>query len=372
MQRIATLAVLGLFLSACATAPECAAPKTPEAAPTASAPERVTSITIPPLHEWTDRYADGKKGDVRFFNLTKVMAQYGLTRLQALGVQNHYRDLTRADAKLALGDALDQAVAKAKAGELECGVDPKAMAAAKFIVVFDLDETLYDQYYDGAKCHSVGFERSNGKMKYIHMVPGWEDAIRRIDALGGKVVIFSANLDDRTITNLRHIKLDGKDLMSSPLIAGVFTNSHLIQQEKTEPPGSAEKPRKGRPVLEPSKDLRPLDESLEKIIIVDDNPLRLFQFRNVRVFKKFHANHYCDDAEFKKTFDGVMGALVKEIEGSVAYMDQNEGTSFVRAYLPYSQLGRIAVRFMMEGRGMTLEAAIDYVRAHPSVVDKRL
>ncbi len=378
MQRIASLAAFGLFLSACATAPECAAPQTPdaaEAAPAAkaaTAPESVTSITIPPLDEWTDRYADGKKGDVRFFNLTKVMARYGLSRLQALEVQNHYRDLTRADAKLALGDALDQAVAKAKAGDLECGVDAKAMAAAKFIVVFDLDDTLYDQYYDGAKCNTVAFERANGKMKHIHMVPGWEDAVRRINALGGKVVIFSANLDDRTITNLRHIQLDGKDLMSSPLIAGVFTNSHLIQQEKTEPPGSAEKPRKGRPVLEPSKDLRPLDESLERIIIVDDNPLRLFQFRNVRVFKKFHADHYCGDPEFKKTFDGVMGALVKEIEDSVAHMDANPGTSFVTAYLPFSQLGRIAVRFVMEGRGLTLVQAVEYVRKHPGVVDKRL
>lgn len=371
MQRITFMVAFSLLLSACATAPECTAPKAVDAVP-ASAPERVTSLTIPSLDEWTDRYADGKKGDVRFFNLTKVMARYELTRLQALEVQNHYRDLTRADAKLALGDALDQAVAKAKAGDLECGVDPKAMEAAKFIVVFDLDETLYDQYYDGSKCHSVSFERANGKMKYIHMVPGWEDAVRRINALGGKVVIFSANLDDRTITNLRHIKLDGQDLMSSPSIAGVFTNSHLIQQEKTEPPGSAEKPRKGRPVIEPSKDLRPLDESLQKIIIVDDNPLRLFQFRNVRVFKKFHADHYCTDPEFKKSFDGVMGSVVKEIEDSVSYMDANEGVSFVTAYLPFSQLGRITVRFLMDGRGLTYAEAVDYVRKHPKLVDKRL
>jgi len=262
-------------------------------------------------------------------------------------------------------------VAKAKAGELESGVDPEAMATAKFIVVFDLDDTLYDQYYDGAKCHTNAFERANGKMKYIHMVPAWDDAIRRIDALGGKVVLFSANLDDPTITNLRHIQLDGKDLMSSPLIAGVFTNSHLIQQEKTEPPGSVEKPRKGRPVLEPSKDLRPLDEGLEKVIIVDDNPLRLFQLGNVRVFKKFHADRYCTDDEMKAAYDGAMGAVVREIEDSVAYMDAQPGTSFAAAYLPYTVLGGIAVQFIMDGRGQTRKAAIKYVREHPQVVDTR-
>ena len=73
------------------------------------------------------------------------------------------------------------------------------------------------------------------------------------------------------------------------MVAGIMTNSHLIQQRKTEPPGSVDKPSKGRPVLKPSKDLRHFDPSLKNVIIVDDNPLRLFQFGNTRVFKKFHA-----------------------------------------------------------------------------------
>ena len=380
MIRISSFATVALLATGCTLEPVTLAesPPPPPPVPAAakaevdSTPKVVAEMSIPALNEWTDRYADGKKGDVRFFNLTKVMSKYGLSRLQALGAQNHYRDLTRADAALGHAEAFERAVAKARAGDLESGVDPAVMAAAKFIVVFDLDDTLYDQYYDGAKCHTVAFERANGKMKHIHMIPGWEDAIRRIDALGGKVVIFSANLDDSTITNLRHIQLDGKDLMSSPLIAGVFTNSHLIQQEKTEPPGSVEKPRKGRPVLEPSKDLRPLDEGLEKVIIVDDNPLRLFQLRNVRVFKKFHADRYCTDDEMKAAYDGAMGAVVREIEDSVAHMDTKPGTSFAAAYLPYSYLGRIAVQFVMDARGWTQKKAIEYVREHPDVVDKRL
>ena len=120
------------------------------------------------------------------------------------------------------------------------------------------------------------YKRDNGKMKYIYMVPGWQKTIKALVALGGKVVIFSANLDDTTLGNLSKIELDGKALTDSPLISGIMTNSHLIQQEKTEPPGSEKKPRKGRPVIEPSKDLRFFDELLSRVIIVDDNPLRLF------------------------------------------------------------------------------------------------
>ena len=69
-------------------------------------------------------------------------------------------------------------------------------------------------------------------------------------------------------------KADGVPLTQSEHIAGIMTNSHLIRQEKTELRGARVKPR-GRPVLE-MKDLRPFDESLERVIIVDDNPLRPF------------------------------------------------------------------------------------------------
>ena len=130
-------------------------------------------------------------------------------------------------------DALQTAVDRVKKGELESGVDAQALAQAKFTVVFDLDDTLYDQYYkDGKSCHGFAFKRKNGKMKYIQPVPGWDDAIRKIVALGGKVVLFSANLDDTTLANLAHMTIDGKPLTKSPLISGIMTNSHLTQQGK--------------------------------------------------------------------------------------------------------------------------------------------
>ncbi|MGB0647613.1 MAG: NIF family HAD-type phosphatase, partial [Bradymonadia bacterium] len=254
----------------------------------------VSSKSVPSLPEWTDRYADGKKGDVRFFNMSRLMSEYELSRVQAVELQNQYRDLTRQDASFTGEKGFNAALKAVRAYQYESRLDVEGLKKAKFIVVFDLDETLFDQYYSGGEsCHTHAFKKADGKMKYIHMVPGWERVIKSIHELGGRVVIFSANLDDRTLEILRNIKIDDVPMLESPFISGAMTNSFLIQQEKTEPPGSPEKPRKGRPVIEPSKDLRFFDESLSKVIIVDDNPLRLFQFRNVRVFKKFHADDFC-------------------------------------------------------------------------------
>ena len=253
----------------------------------------VLSKSVPSLPEWTDRYADGKKGDVRFFNVSRLMSEYTLNRVQAVELQNHYRDLTRKDDDFIGEKGFNAALKSVRAHQYESRLDVEGLKKAKFVVVFDLDETLFDQYYSGGEsCHTHAFKKADGKMKYVHMVPGWERVIKSIHELGGRVVIFSANLDDRTLEILKNITIDDVPMLDSPFIGGALTNSYLIQQEKTEPPGSPEKPRKGRPVIEPSKDLRFFDESLSKVIIVDDNPLRLFQFRNVRVFKKFHADDF--------------------------------------------------------------------------------
>ena len=241
-------------------------------------------------------------------------------------------------------------------------------------MVFDLDETLYDQYYsDGENCHQFKYEQPNGKMKYIQPAPGWEKTIKGIVDLGGKVIIFSANLDDRTIRNLENMTLDGVPLTESKYISGVMTNSHLIQQEKTEPPGSADKPRKGRPVLEPSKDLRHFDPSLERVIIVDDNPLRLFQYRNARIFKKFHADEYCktNDADLRTGWDKAMSTVLEEVKDSVNFMKLRPGTTFVQAYLPYTQLGRVTLDFILDAHDWDRARAMDYIRTSPEAVDKR-
>ena len=332
------------------------------------------ALTVPPIPEWTDRYADGKKGDVRFFNISRLMDTYQLSRVQAVELQNQYRDLTRTDANMIGQTGFDRALSAVRASSFESRLDVEGLKAAKFVVVFDLDDTLFDQYYGGGEsCNTHSYVKADGKTKYVYMIPGWDAIIKEINTLGGKVVIFSANLDDRTIELLSHVKLDGVPITKSKLISGIMTNSFLIQQEKTERPGSADKPRKGRPVIEPSKDMRFFDESLSKVVIVDDNPLRLFQFRNVRVFKKFHADHYCTtkNAIEKRAIEKGMGVVAKEIRWAAAQVERNPKLGFARAYLPFTALGEITVSWLRSTHDWDAEKAWLYVVEHPEMVDQR-
>lgn len=382
------LAPLALTLAACgAIPPPPPTPAGPSEAEVASkilgceytvggAPEALAKHTLPPTPCWTNKYVDRVDENVRYFALDGLMAEHGLSWLAAVELQNHYRDLMRADPERDRGQAFATALARAKKGEFESGVDPQAMAAAKFVVVFDLDETFYDQRTATAECSDAAFEYQSGgetKTKYIKMAPGWQAAVARIRELGGQVVLFSANLDDRTLLNLSKIMLDGQPLTESPAIAGIMTNSFLTQQSKTAPPGSAEAPYEGQPIFEPSKDLRHFDPELKKVVLVDDNPLRFFQFRNTRTFQKFHADALCGaaDPELRAAYEGMLPAVVAEVEESVAWMDRNPGADFATAYLPYSDLGQMALRFLMDTRQWDAAQARAYVRAHPDVVSAK-
>lgn len=335
----------------------------------------LAQVSVPPLPEWTDRYAASNVGDTRFFNISKLMAGHALSRLEAVELQNHYRDLTRAAPDGDRARHFAEALARVQRGEFESGLDPKALAAAPFIIVFDLDDTLYDQYRATTACHTFVAMHPDGeggvKPRHVMLAPGWKDAFDRIRAAGGLVVLFSANLDSTTQTNLRAWNYEGQNLLESPHIAGVLSNSHLVQQEKTEGPGAV-KVTRGQPVAEPSKDMRLFDEALERVVIVDDNPTRLFQLANARVFKKFHANAACTspDPELKAAYGAAMGAVTEEIVESAAHA-KSAGVPFARAYLPYTMLGQVSVGFLMETRGWDEAKAVAYVRAHPAVVDAK-
>ena len=88
------------------------------------------------------------------------------------------------------------------------------------------------------------------------------------------------------------------------------------------------------------------------MIIVDDNPLRLFQFRNVRVFKKFHADDFCGakSSVFKQAVEGGMLAVEAEIKWALDKMKAKEGRTFAEAYLPFTSLGQITVQWLMSSQ----------------------
>lgn len=380
-----TTASLGACTKPVATAtPEVTAaeptPATPPASATppvearASEPAVDTSelamMTLPARPDWTDKYA-GSAPDERFFDIAALMKTHGLDRAGAVELQNHFRDLTRADPSGERQTQYAEALRRAQAGEFEDGRDPQRLATAPFIVVFDLDETLYDQYIDAAtapSCHDIAYAEQRpgepkGKEHFIKLTPGWADAIRRIHALGGAVVLFSANVDDLCYANFALWRLDDVPITKHPAIAAVMTNSHLVLQPK----------QAGSPIVEPSKDLRIVDPTLTRAIIVDDNPRRLFQFRNTRVFKKFQADAYCTtkDAAAKQAYERALKLVVDEIEGSVRYMKAHPGVTFVDAYLPYTTLGQVAVRWLVDGTGRSQAKAISYLRAHPELADTK-
>ncbi|PKN58260.1 MAG: hypothetical protein CVU56_06350 [Deltaproteobacteria bacterium HGW-Deltaproteobacteria-14] len=358
---------LTFALAGCATAP---APLEP---PARAAAAPLADVTLPPLPDWTDRYAGSNDGDMRFFEIGALMERYGLTRLAAVEVQNHYRDLSRAGAEGGAEAWFSEALRRARAGDLECGRDVEArLAKAPFIVVFDLDETLWDQHIERfGGCHDVALTDASGKTRHIQRTPGWREAFERIRALGGEVVLFSANLDDPTWAALNAWTVDGIPLPAhDATIAAVLTNSYLVRQSKHEGPGRAN-PRRGHPVLEASKDLRLFDEALDRVIIVDDNPTRLFQPRNTRWYPAFDADAWCagrDAGDPVATAHGVaLARVVDEVEDAVRWQGEHGGT-FADAYVPFTIAGRERVRFLMAGDGWSEGDAVKYVREHAADV----
>ncbi|MEM7159110.1 MAG: NIF family HAD-type phosphatase [Myxococcota bacterium] len=348
------------------TTPDQASPTNPEVVrPAPPRPSELAAMTLPPRPDWANKYAKPEL-DERFFDIAKLMDTHGLSRALAVELQNHYRDLMRAEPARDAEQAYEEALKRAKAGTFEDQRKLERLAEARFIVVFDLDETLYDQYFRDPRvaetCHDFVAEYPDGKTRPVALNPGWEQAIRKIDALGGAVVLFSANVDETCLTNARKWLLDGTPIDEHPLVAGFLTNSHLVLQPK----------HAGDPVVEPSKDLRIVDPNLTRSIIVDDNPKRLFQFGNVRVFKKFDAEKYCGETDPRAKVAYAEGLLrvVQEIEDSVRYMDAHPDTSFADAYRPYTVLGRVAVDWLRNGGARTEAEAIAELRARPTLADE--
>jgi hypothetical protein len=248
----------------------------------ASADSELDAYTLPLQPEWTDPYRQSDlKSDVRYFRIPKIMRDFQLSRLEATEVQNHYRDLTATGSDGP--SAWRQALAAVRAGQLGSGINLAKLRRAPFIVVYDLDETLYQVGYDsgarGPAFRDYGFDH-RGKPSFAKLRSGWEQAITRVQALGGLVILFTARSDDVAESAVQNWTLAGKNIRQ--VVDGFCTKSHLIMQAKED----------GAAIITPSKDLRMFDETLERVIIVDDNPNRIVQHSRQRLVKKFQADPY--------------------------------------------------------------------------------
>ena len=324
-------------------------------------------FTLTPLPFWTDKYFGPNSGDMSYFKISALVKTLNLSRLQAVELQNHFRDLTVEG--IIPQASFEVALQRVREFKFESKLDPAKLCSAPFIVVFDMDETLLQQYYSvWKKCskycdYKIKF--SNG-VRCVSMAPGWKKIIKTIKKLNGLVVIFSANTDDVVWKIVNTVTIDKQKL--SDYVDGVMTNSYLIRRGKYEwVPRNAT----GSPVVTPSKDLRPLDETLKKVIIVDDNPSRIIQNYNLRLPKKYQADQYYTDKVARKAYDRQLLKIATEIEESVAYMNKNPGVYFTHAYLPYTQLGQVALHWLVETGTFTAAAAIAYIRKHSDIVDKK-
>lgn len=364
--------VLALTLASPGLRPELVSPSLRSEQPEAPrGPRVIEDLSLPPLPGWTDRYLDLQPLDYRFFNISAVMKRFDFSRFQAVEFQNHYRDLARRYGALSIEARFIEALIRVQRGVYESGLTPKALAEASFMVVFDLDSTLYDQREAHAGCYDITYEHE-GVRRYVALTPGWRAAFERIKALGGVVIFFSANTDEETQRNVSYWTAGGLPLLDSGLVEGLLTNSHLIRQSKREGRGARD-PHKGKAIAEPSKDLRIFDESLKRVILVDDNPVRTFQQGNVRLFRNFHAPAYCEakDPKLKALAAGELSAVVDEIEDAVAYADAHK-ISFAEAYRPYTQTGQTAVRAVRAALKLNGAEAVAYLRAHPELIDRKL
>jgi len=326
---------------------------------------QLDAFTIPPLPDWADRYANSDpKTDVRFFRIPKLMQTFGLTRFQAAEVQNYYRHLTTTG--MPAPQAFQQSVAEVKAGNTLSRVHIEKLHSAKFIIVFDLDETLYQAFYKsgsrGPAWRDFVFD-SRGQEAQIKLRPGWLDAISRIHQLGGLVLLFTARSDDVAESAARSWTVGSGTIRD--VVDGFLSKGHMIMQEKAD----------GEPISTPSKDLRLFDEALERVILIDDNPRRVVQHHRQRLLKKFQADPYLADklgpnnnTELTRSFERTLPSIVHELEESLAYMAAHSGTSFARAYLPYTMLGQVAVEALQQA-GLNNAAAREYIRQHPDYVD---
>ena len=103
-------------------------------------------LVFQPLPLWTDKYSNADSPPPAFFVIRQLMERYSLSRAQAVELQNHYRDLLRAKPNTEPKQAFEQALERVRRNEYERRFDVEQLRQAKFIVVFDLDETLWSQY----------------------------------------------------------------------------------------------------------------------------------------------------------------------------------------------------------------------------------
>lgn len=343
-----SLFAIALLLSACASAPH---------QPASSG----LDVALEPLPGWArDSLYYGT-----WLDIDQVIAREKTSRLDAVEVQNRMRDRVVADSKIDLKQAYMESLAEVRAGKRESGFKPVTFAkAGEFVVVLDMDETLFQQWHASAQqgfCDLTGVLSDNGgpgklSTGCIKFTPGVEKFILALkkNPLCKAVVVFSAKEDTPALDIISKWKFsDGSPALSH--LDGVFTRNHLVV---------------GKKVTIPSKDLRLFDPELKHVVLIDDNPARIFQPHQLLAFPKFDADQYLKSTKEKgsvvrRHYEAALATALAQIEETARAAEKLK-IPFSQSLLPYSYAGTRVLANLERATGSHARA-LEATRLHPEL-----
>ncbi len=311
--------------------------------------------------------------------IRKLAEMEKMSLRDALEVQNHYYDFVMDRANRTSPEVCFQkALARVKNSKdkYEHVWKQENVDKAKFIIVFDLDDTLFNQYYSigakgpayrdivlGEKNFRIDKDNPDWHDNYLKFTPGWKEVFKRIRKLGGSVVLFTAKNDYMANKIYKKWMYDEKTHISEH-IDGFLTKNHL-----TLVPGI----KWNRGKAYPMKDMELIDPTLTKIIIVDDSPSKTYQSLHVRFLQEYNPDiHLADNTpvEIKKMYENLLKEVGDEIVESVRYMNGNEGVTFNDAYKPYSLQGRVTLDSLI-ATGISRSDALKLIRGNKDIIQNR-
>lgn len=335
---------------------------------------------LEPMPSW---YQEGFS--LGYLNIEK-MRQAGFSRLEAIEVQNQMKDILEADpaymelekqgktlamfqkSDLKIMAALQQAIKQVQQDKkIESGFKPEPLQSHEFYVAFDFDETLMAHWYESGQKGTNYYDFKVPTLDfiirpylispdYISMTPGWEAALTTIASIPGckGILFFTAKEDRASQAVIDKMRIKGQP--ARQFVKGIFTRNHLVRDQ----------------AVIPSKDLRMIDETLTHVVLVDDNPARIFyrQHNNLREFPKYNADAYLKakydtkDALTVAYYEALMPTVVRELQEAATHARQHQ-LSFQDAYYPYSMDGSAEVLALLQ-QGKSLTAAQNEVRQRRS------
>ncbi len=347
--------------------------------------ENISDYILEPMPSWySERFTRGH------LDISKMMKN-GFTRLEAIEVQNQMKDLLDNDKVYQelektpqtynmfkkkdeyIIQALEMAIKSVKEKKfIESGFTPQKLKYNEFYIAFDLDETLLVQWYEagekGSKFYDIKTNVKDNILRptllsptYVSLTPGFEKALKDISKIPGNkgIIFFSAKLDIATHAIVDKMTIDGKPMKS--FIKGLFTRNHLVRDQ--EPPKL-------------SKDLRVIDESLSHVILIDDNPSRIFdkQKKNLREIPKYNPDEYLNsketnNKEISNYFEKMLPTITQEIKEAAEYSAKNK-VSFNEAYYPYT-MDASSELLMLMSQGNSNKSAIDKIRKTSKVFEPK-